>query len=126
MLSQTFGNVSFSLVTICRYAISKLGHALPRTRIVSFNKWRPDSVYLFGFDSKSAYFCFRACATRQKVVSVSSGKKASATLEKNEKAEFVVVFMNDKIWNFERLSVFPERPIDTVTLAYDNVLSNQI
>ena len=42
MLSQTFGNVSFSLMTVLQVTINRLGHVLPRTRNV-FYKRRPDS-----------------------------------------------------------------------------------
>ena len=40
-------------------------------------------------------------------------KHFSDSQEKSEKPSlFVVAFMNDKIQNFEGVSIFPERPID--------------
>ena len=59
---------------------------------------------------------FRTCAPRPRVALVSSSTKALATLwEKLERLCLLLFFffINERIWNFrERLSVFPECPID--------------
>ena len=55
------------------------------------------------FQEQICIFVFHACAPRQKVASVSSGTKASATLWKIWKGRVFVLFcffMNQRIWNF--------------------------
>ena len=59
MLSQTFGNVSFSLVTVCVGARS-IDSAMLSLVHKTFEHMAPC------FESKSAEFCFSACATRCK------------------------------------------------------------
>ena len=62
--------------------------------------------------SKSAYFCL---LRMRNVSNIGFGKFQYKKLwllpEKIRKVMFVF-FTNDKIWSFEKLSVFPERPID--------------
>ena len=115
-----------------------------------FYKWHPDSKDPFGLqlcgcdvlfgetssalsfthmqstsEGKSAHFCLLSMHNEFKVVSVSSGTKASATLGKNLKGPFFVCvffFTNDKIQTFERLSVFPECTTDFHVFSETNTV----
>ena len=58
------------------------------------------------------------------MASLSSGTKALATLGKNRKGHdcCFIFFMNGEIQNFERLSVFPECPIDFNDFSGTNMI----
>ena len=84
-----------------------------------------------GFDSKSAYFFFHAYAMRPKVALVSFSAKASVTLRKNQKSWVCCCIHECPIdfYDFQeqiQSSHNGRHVCMHMTLAYDNVLSNQV
>ena len=121
----------------CSRTINRLCHAFPRTQNIFTNGALIPKIYsacsfadtmffsgnfgetLLCFTSFKALprenlhiLVFQACAPRPKVASVSSSTKASATFWKNRKGCVCLFFHDRASGTFERLSIFPEHPIN--------------
>ena len=101
-----------------------------RVHAQRFYKWHPDSEDLFGLGSKSAYFCFCTCAMHPKVALVSSREKLEKLtlvlipwMTKSGTLKGYPYFRNDFQEQIRRAVTVG---MYAVTLAYDNVLSNQV
>ena len=134
-----FGNISFSLETVCRCTINRLSHTFPRTRNIFTNGALipmiysacscMDSMFSFGNFGETFFFAscllhkrrallranlhisvFRACTLRPKVALVSSGTKASATLRKNQKGHVCLLLFFHEWENPELFRGYPYFP----------------
>ena len=120
----------------CRCTINRCSHAFAHTQSVfttgalipkiystcSFVEVTLSSGNFFCFlsfthaqstsESKSEYFCLSHIHMSKSGFSKFWYKSFCSSQENLERLRLFIVFRNDKIQNFERLSVFPKRPTD--------------